>query len=554
MKFSDRLKRFFQTKKRVVKREYAGASNGRLFADFLTSTRSPDSEIRYALKVLRNRCRDLSRNNEYARRYLNLLKTNVIGEKGINLQVKAKNEDGSFDRIGNTIVENAWSKWTRLGNCTVDRRMNFVDAQNLFIESLARDGEVIVRMVNYNNPDKFAIEFIEPDLLDEEKNDVLKDGKRIRMGVELDEYRAPLAYWMLTEHPGDMEYSARYTRTHIRVPSEKILHVYMPDRAQQTRGVPWMASAIQSLKMLHGYREAELVAARTGASKMGFFTSPSGDGFTADDLEEQFVPIMNASPGEFHQLPRGVDFKAFDPTHPTTAFGDFERAILRGIASGLGVSYYALANDLTAVSYSSIRAGELADRDFYKTLQQVTIRHFVEPVFRSWLLQAMTAGTVILPINKYGKFADNAHFRARGFAWVDPQREITANVLALNNGILSMQDIANNYGRDVEETFEQIAMEKELAGSYGIEMAFQPFGQKLPVQPTIIGDQEEDPPETEGRMEQTINIHPVLNGNFEVKSAPMELNLKVQTEVKKETKKIKLVRDAKGVVTGAVEE
>jgi capsid protein len=104
----------------------------------------------------------------------------------------------------------------------------------------------------------------------------------------------------------------------------------------------------------------------------------------------------------------------------------------------------------------------------------------------------MTAGTVILPINKYGKFADNAHFRARGFAWVDPQREITANVLALNNGILSMQDIANNYGRDVEETFEQIAMEKQLANSYGIETAFQPFGQKLPVQPTVIGDQEED--------------------------------------------------------------
>jgi hypothetical protein len=127
-------------------------------------------------------------------------------------------------------------------------------------------------------------------------------------------------------------------------------------------------------------------------------------------------------------------------------------------------------------------------------------------------------------------------------------------VLALNNGILSLQDIANNYGRDVEETFEQIAMEKELANSYGIETAFQPFGQKLPVQPTVLGDQEEDPPETEGRMEQTINIHPVLHGNFEVKSAPMELNLKVQTEVKKETKKIKLVRDAKGVVTGAVEE
>jgi capsid protein len=94
MKFLD----FFKPKKaKKGVRMYQGAQNNRLFADFLTSTRSPDSEIRYALKVLRNRSRDLSRNNEYARRYLNLLKTNVVGERGVSLQVKAKNEDGTFD-------------------------------------------------------------------------------------------------------------------------------------------------------------------------------------------------------------------------------------------------------------------------------------------------------------------------------------------------------------------------------------------------------------------------------------------------------------------------
>lgn len=492
MKFSERIRRFFTAKRKIGKRNYAGADGGRLFADFITSTRSADSEIRPALKTLRNRCRDLSRNNEYVRRYLNLLKTNVVGERGITMQCKAKNEDGSFDNIGNQIVENAWARWTRLGNCTVDKRMTFVDAQNLFIESLARDGEAIIRMVNYDNPDKFAIEFLEPDMLDEEKNEMLAEGRRIRMGVELNEYRAPIAYWLLSEHPGDMEYSKSYTRSHVRVPSEKILHVYMPDRAQQSRGVPWMSSAIQSLKMLHGYREAELVAARTGASKMGFFTSPQGDGFTADETEENYVPIMNAEPGTFHQLPQGVDFKTFDPTHPTSAFADFEKAVLRGIASGLGVSYYALANDLTAVSYSSIRAGELADRDFYKSLQQLMIKHFVEPVFRAWLLQAMTANSVILPLNKYNKFADNVQFRGRGFAWVDPQREIQANILGVSNGILSMQDVANNYGRDVEETFEQIALEKEMAARYGIQLAFEPFGLKMQAQPVISGASEPD--------------------------------------------------------------
>jgi hypothetical protein len=71
--------------------------------------------------------------------------------------------------------------------------------------------------------------------------------------------------------------------------------------------------------------------------------------------------------------------------------------------------------------------------------------------------------------------------------------------------------------------------------------------------PTITGSAEpEDAPEQE--RSQTINIHPVLNGTFEVKSSPMDLNLRVETEVKKEAKKIKLVRDAKGMVTGAVEE
>jgi lambda family phage portal protein len=430
---------FFRKKKQPMKRGYSGANGGRLFSDFVTSTRTPDAEIRYNLKVLRNRCRDLARNNEYAKRYLRLLKTNVVGEKGVNVQVKAINSDGSFDRIGNDIIENQFWMWGSMGNCTVDGRMSWIDAQDLFMESLARDGEVLIRMVNWNgNTDRFAIEFLEPDLIDEEKNESLQNGNTIRMGVEMDKYRRPVAYHILTQHPGEefMNMGSSGRRTE-RVPADKILHVYMSDRAQQSRGVPWMATALASLKMLHGYREAELVAARTSASKMGFFTSPAGDGFTADDYDNQ-VPIMEAEPGTFHQLPTGVSFQQFDPQHPTSAFGEFEKSILRGIASGLGVSYYALANDLTAVSYSSIRAGELADRDFYRSLQRFMIDHFVRPVFRAWLQNAMTVGSVNLPINKYDKFANAAEFRGRGFNWVDPAKEISANVMALQNGLISM--------------------------------------------------------------------------------------------------------------------
>ena len=137
----------FKRKKQIKKRVYAGAATGRLFSDFIASSQSADEEIRGALKTLRNRCRDLSRNNEYARRFINLSKANVVGDRGVTLQVKARNDNGSMDVVGNSIIENAWKKWGRIGYCTVDGRMSWVDAQRLFVETLIRDGEVLVRLV-----------------------------------------------------------------------------------------------------------------------------------------------------------------------------------------------------------------------------------------------------------------------------------------------------------------------------------------------------------------------------------------------------------------------
>ena len=89
-------------------RQYAGANQGRLFSDFISSSFSADSELRTNLPILRNRSRDLARNNEYAKRFLNLMRTNVVGEKGFTVQVRARNDDRSLDAAGNTILENAF--------------------------------------------------------------------------------------------------------------------------------------------------------------------------------------------------------------------------------------------------------------------------------------------------------------------------------------------------------------------------------------------------------------------------------------------------------------
>ena len=488
---------FFKAKPKARKmaRAYHGADTGRLFSDFISSSRSADSEIKPSLRILRDRCREISRNHPYAKRYLQIMTTNVVGPNGVRIQVRKRNDDGSLDSVGNRIIEQAWQQWGRTGFCTVDGRMSWSQAQRLFLETLARDGEVLIQKIKNpaGNPFGFSLKFLEADYLDEGYDARLNNGNEVRMGVELDKRTGkPLNYYLFEDHPHhDQGYGSKTKRHHKIVPADQIIHCYIQERAGQTRGTPWMSNVLSRLKMLDGYEEATLVNARVAASKMGFFTSPEGDGFIGDDYDNH-APIMDASPGTFTQLPQGMSFQSFDPSSGTESFDEFEKAILRGIASGLGVSYVSLANNLEGVSYSSIRQGTIEDRDHFKMIQQFMIDQFVDPIYRAWLEMAITVGRINLPMGKYDLFADQVIYRPRGFAWVDPQKEIQASVTALNNGIVSLQDVHSQYGRDTEEIFEQINRESELADRYGIDTAFQPFGTKLPAQPSIDVGREED--------------------------------------------------------------
>ena len=470
-------------------RSYAGAQRGRLFADFLSVSKSADAELGPALRTLRDRSRELARNDSYVKRYLALLSANVVGTKGIRLSCKARDDNGQLDIVGNKIIEQQFAKWCKKENCTVTGTLSFIDAQKLFIETLARDGECLIKHVKTtDNPFGYSIQFIEADHLDEELTEIASNKNKIRMGVECNPVGRPLSYHLFKNHPYDSDSYSIPGQKYTVIPADEMIHAFMQERPEMTRGVPWTATAMDKIHTLNGYRQAELTASRLAACKMGFYTSPGGDGYVGDDTEDTYTPIMEAEPGTFEQLPTGMDFKSFEPNHPTSAFDDFEKAVLRGISSGLNISYHSLANDLSSVNYRSIRAGSLEDRAQFGVIQEFVVAHFIEPVFREWLEMAMTTNQIPLPMTRFDKFADSATFIPRSWSYVDPQKEIQANILGLKSGQVTMSDIQSAYGRDVEELFEQHDREKKLAEQYGVSTAFQPFGaQTTPVEPEIQG-------------------------------------------------------------------
>ena len=477
MTLKERFLNLFRSRK--TKRSYfSGASQNRLLNNFVLTSKSADSEIRPSLRVLRNRSRDLARNNAYARRYINVYTDNIVGSKGVHLQVRSRDPNGRLDSFANNLIERRWKEWGY--NCTADGKLSWIDCQRLFAETYARDGEVLIRLIkNFDNPNKFAIEFIESDFLDHDLNLQLTNGNQVRMGVEINKFGKPVNYHLLKVHPNDDLVVSDYVGAKYNiVPAEEIIHYYHQERPNQTRGIPPLSACLRDLKMLDGYMEAELVAARVGASKMGFFKSNDGDSYTGEDKIDTNNPVMFAEAGTFEQLPTGTEFQSFDPQHPTTAFKDFTKSIIRSIASSLNVSYCTLANDLESVNYSSIRQGALEERNYFQCEQYRMIRNFHDMVYSKWL--EMTLLTDLLgglPPSKLPKF-NNPIWRARGWQWIDPKKEVEALKIGVENGFLSHQDVQAGYGRDVEDVFSQIQSDKELAEKFGIQLAFEPFGTK----------------------------------------------------------------------------
>ena len=141
--------------------------------------------------------------------------------------------------------------------------------------------------------------------------------------------------------------------------------------------------------------------------------------------------------------------------------------MLRAIASGMGVSYNTLCNDLEGVNYSSIRAGLLDERAFYKEIQGWFKEQFLNQVFSEWLKLMLLNPNIKLPAEKFEKF-NNFTFIPRGWQWVDPYKDMQANKLAIEQGLRTRQQIIAEQGGDFLETMEALKYEQQIIQEYGI--------------------------------------------------------------------------------------
>ncbi len=460
---------------------FQAAAINRLTASWTQTTLSADAQARTDLKTLRNRSRELRDNNLYAKRFLSTLKKNVLGQSGMHFRNKAKDPDkfqggdlipGKLDLFANKLIADQWWRWGRKENCTVTGKLSFCDVERLILETVAVDGEVLIRKIRRpENPFGFALQILESDYIDDDYDTVNPaNGNEVRMGVELDKWEKPVAYHLLTYNPNDSYGQRRAEKRRYRLPAEEVMHLALFRRFGQSRGNPWLATAAYALNMLGKYEEAEVTAARASASKMGFLIPNNANTSYTGETDADGNHSMDAEPGAIEQLPFGMDLKVLDWNHPNSSYHVFMKTGLRAIASGLDMSYNTLANDMESVNFASGKLGLDDERDAAKAIQYWMIENFHEEIFKEFLLMSITTGAVALPMGKFDKF-NSPEFKGRRWSYVNPQQEVNADISQLRNCLTSHSRILAERNIDRDELFDEIEDDKRAADSRGITLS-----------------------------------------------------------------------------------
>lgn len=456
-------------------RAFAAAAGNRFTADWRAWGTSQDAELANDLTTLRNRSRQMLRDNPHAMNICRIVQNNVVGS-GISTQARIVLPNGEPDDALNNAIESAWAEWCEKETCHTAGQLSMTDMLRLAMAGVFRDGEFFIRKIHRvfgRGEIPFALEVIEPDLLLDFEGAPVRsnNGAELRLGIEVDDWMRPMAYWFRDKHPGDLIFPQTEKKAR-RIPAKEIEHLYVVNRWPQTRGTPWMHSILLRLRQMSGYAESELIAARIAANNVGFIEQNIDVEPTASGAKVHIPPVERSEPGTFRRLLPGEKVTPTNLNRPAGNLEVFMRYMLREIASGVGVSYESLSRDYSQSNYSSSRLALTDERENWRVLQRWLIDNFLSRIYREWLDAAVVSGRIRIKDYFQNKRKYQAvEFKPRGWPWVDPSKEMKAYETAVRLGIMSRADAAATSGsnRDIQEIFKDIKAETEMIKKDGLD-------------------------------------------------------------------------------------
>lgn len=454
---------------------YNAAKHGRRLRHWRAPNLGPTAAIEFSLESLRNRSRDLIRQNAYASRASDAWVNNLVGT-GIRPLPKAP------DASVREAIQRTWNDWQQEADAAGE--LDFYGLQGQIARAWFDGGECFVRKRDRRPGDGLTIPFqlqvLESEHLPIHKNERAANGNAIRYGIEFDALGRRVAYHFLRAHPGERPSldGPRGNTTTTRVPASEVMHVFMPARPGQKRGEPGLTQAMLTLRDLGAWNDAELTRQKMGSMFLGFIKKvgeegppvgeqdPEGD---EPDDNDTPVDVQTMEPGSMTELEDGEEVEWTKPPDVGSTYEAFVRQQLRSIAQSCGVLYEQLSGDYSTINDRTYRASFNDLRRQIERLQQtIVVPQLCRPVWRQFLGRARALGVVRKPEGMSDRDFQQATWVPQAFRHLHPVQEEQSQRFAVRSGFKPRSEVVIERGGDPFDTDAAIQSDNQRADDLGL--------------------------------------------------------------------------------------
>jgi lambda family phage portal protein len=179
----------------------------------------------------------------------------------------------------------------------------------------------------------------------------------------------------------------------------------------------------------------------------------------------------------------GEDVKFSSPADVGGGYEAFQYRTLLAVSASLGLPYHLVTGDVRQANYSSLRAELVEFRRRIGQLQHGVMAHqLCRPIWRRWLETAVLSGALDAdPVT-----ARRVQWIPPRWDWVDPLKDIQAQVLAMEAGLTSRRKVVEATGYDIEEVDRENAADAKRASDLGLTYRASP-GETQGARATPVG-------------------------------------------------------------------
>lgn len=433
-------------------------------------------------KLVGMRAEDLVASDAHAAGLVDTMAVNTVGV-GLNPQSRV-----DATRLGlspeeaeafQASAERAWKIWSR--EADAGGRMNFAGIQYLNIRSMLEHGEFLTLPLMLKRPGRtfsLALQDVHPQRLATPLDKT--SDKSLRSGVVLGECREPLGYYIANPLDGFLTTSLDSSQYRYypawRGHRPQVLHRFFSKEPEQIRGESILAPAMKGFRDLSDYLDYELVANVITSMFPLFIETSDAAGVAASLVDETGAGCQRYQTYEAGQVLYGEPNQKphlLSANRPGNSFPVFVERVLRSLGASAGMPYELLTKDFSKTNYSSARAALNEAWKVFRLYRSWLRDLFCQQIWELVIEEAWLKDMLDLP-SSAPDFYDARHDYctaewigpSRGY--VDPVKEMTADIAGMEAGVLTMADVIAERGGNWEAVVAQRAREKSVIDQAGL--------------------------------------------------------------------------------------